>query len=156
MSFEVYSTEPSTNKVGTVHANGEVVDLLGNQIGKIFGDGKIKAQSGSTLGTVTTQGKFSGEIAQLGYSMDLKGNIYLNKKHVGMIKQIDKGLPKEVVMWGACALLIAPLFADVDQDSKATLIASPEKLAEMLKEAKIAAFKRNQELVTIKKQSPFR
>ncbi len=154
MSFEVYSTLPSAEKIGTVHANGEVIDLSGNQVGKIFGDGKIKGKSGAYIGTVTTQGKFSGEIAQQGYTMDLKGNIHLNKNKVGTIKQIDKGLPKKVAMWGACALLIAPLFAS--SDANETLVASPEKVAEMIKAAKIEAFKRKQELATIKEKSPFR
>lgn len=154
MSFEVYSTLPHAEKIGSVQANGEVLDLSGNHVGKIFGDGKIKEKSGAYLGTVTTQGKFSGEIAKQGYTMDLKGNIYLHKNKVGTIKQIDKGLPKKVVMWGACVLLIAPICAP--NDAGETLVSSPEKVAEMIKAAKIEAFKRKQELATIKEKSPFR
>ena len=156
MSFDVYSTIPHTHKIGRVHSNGEVVDLNGGNVGKIFNDGKIKSRDGENVGVATREGNFIGELTDHGYKMDLKGNIYLNNQCIGLIKQIDKGMPKELAQWAACALLLAPLQKPQDKGPAETLIASPEKIKEMIKEAKIAAFKRDQELHTIKKKSPFR
>ena len=154
MSFEVYATKPYTHKIGKVHANGEVVDILGNQLGKVYNDGQILAKSGNKLGTAFHDGKFVGELARFDYKLDLKGNILLGNENVGALRQIENGLPKELALWAACTLLLH--FTQVGDSAAETIVASPTKLSKMIKDAKIEAFRRDQELQTLKKKSPFR
>lgn len=153
MSFDVYALNPYARKAGKVCSNGEVVDAEGNRVGKIFGDGKIKTMTGKIVGIATREGKLDSPLTEIDIKFDLKGFAYSKGKVVGMVKEIEKGIPKELAQIGGCALLLAPELADPNFTD--TLISQPAELSEQIEVAKSTAFKRQQELQTIKGKSPF-
>ena len=152
MSFDVYALTPYARKVGKVCSNGEVIDAEGNRVGKIFSDGKIKTITGKIIGIATREGKLDGPLAKVDIRFDLKGYAYAQGKMIGMVKEIDKGIPKVLAQLGGSALLLAP---DInDPTTIDTLISAPSVLSEQVEEAKSTALKRQQELQTVKGKSP--
>ncbi len=154
MSYDVFSMSPYSRKVGTIRPNGDVMGVDGTRVGRIMGDGKIIGADGKVLATVTREGRIHGGFSNQDIKMDLKGYVFQGETCIGMVKKKQHGIPESMAQWGACALLLQP--EEASNDSEQTIVASPDKIKQMIREAKIAAFKRLQELQTIKRKSPFR
>lgn len=107
MTFNVYSTRPFLQRVGKVLLNGQIFTGQGVMVGKVYLDGRIQAGSGKVLGRAIRSGSFAGQRGASAYRMDLKGNIFHGNDQIGLVKEVERGIPQIYVQWAACLLLLA-------------------------------------------------
>ena len=106
MTYQVFSTRSYSQRVGKVLLNGQVFDAQGVMVGKVYLDGKIQSGNGEFLGRAIRSGSFAGHSGASNYRMDLNGNIFHHNNQIGIVKEMERGIPQIFVQWAACLLLL--------------------------------------------------
>lgn len=157
MSYVVFSMNPYARKVGEIHPSGEVFDAEGQFAGRVSSDGTIRNSKGMMLGIINRDGRMVGKGFGPGeYDIDLRGYILFEGQTIGAVKKLDKGIPEVLAHWAACAILLHEEAQNDDPHSAKTVIASAEKMAQMVQRHKTADIKNAHLFKTIKKRSIMR